>query len=1020
MNKTIPLIENRSCDFSIKFFISAKTCVNSKITSGDVSEIGKKVSASPSLYINRYKFTDKYGKTDFRYDVFTVCGVFTCVKNAEHGNFAVVSVSDDDFYKKRQAINQGLCFTFNKKIQLTIQHGNEFYHYENGSAVSRLGYITQGGFEYIDNQFNASKPEELSQGEISEDFLNLLKCAESYSETDYALEEQAALIDGKLFYKNVLSTDVAIGDSKVYRFECMLSDEQTSKNAKRNLIKKWAAKKVVEIELNDLEKVNVPIYKAELSIDNPYLDLIFINQINFSEIPLYGYIQIPLNSTVKNTQLKAINQIREQNVPAAFLENALSEGKCQPFEVKVSNSLLEGFKNRKYPLNKSQCDAVTKAISAEDIYLVMGPPGTGKTTVITEWVKYFVSEKKLKILIASQNNSAVDNVLKKLKNEPSVEMLRISGNEQKVDTDVSDYFYKNKVDKARETISQKVTENQKMLLALKEKWSKIEPDFNLLEQNYKQYNEVKAQIDNNLSTASKHYISARSVFLKIQSIKRQFDQKYSSLLKIEKLYNAYYRYEPIREIFFYIGYIFEWLLKRSAKKITRIETSYNSNIEQYNREIKAYNTIITEVLGTLFNKLKLSGAEFEANYKKLDITSILDDSFGIFTAPEDIEEINDIDNFDLLLEVLSKGRTKLNCAIKTLEGWNDHITNTQNYAVDSILLQSANVVGATCVGISSNPYAANLDFDIVIIDEAGQIQIHNSLIPMRLGKKVIMLGDHKQLPPVAKLEALNILEKLEIEWALYSKSLFEHLYNLLPDSNKTMLNEQFRMPKVIADILSDTFYEGKYESHVSKHNIKSDIAMFDDKPFVVIDTSDSSERHESKENHTNDFEAEICERIFTKLTENNDSKENVAIIAGLNDQIDLIKSKIAEKHGKTVANRVVHTVDSYQGRECDTIIFSFTRSSARLAEDVRVGFLSELRRLNVAMSRCQKCLVLIGDMDFLTQCKNTTGFDGMAEKGIIGTEADFSRFVEKLLDTAKNSDEALYLNSKEFYERSDD
>lgn len=1018
MKNTIHLTNNCNISLPIKFFISAKVCQNANLSDRDVANIGAKVSASPSLYIHRYPHTHDDGTTVFRYDVFSVCGVFTCEKRSQFGNYAVIFFTDKDFSKKRQAIDKGISFSFNKNILLSIQYGAEFLNYESGKKVSRLSTDNCSRvFNFIDQQFDATKSEFKPSSEISEELAALVKRAEAYSDTDYTLEEAAALIDGKLFYESVSPSENADGDSKNYIFHCILSAEQQKKTAKRNLEKKWAVNKVVQVTLNDGTNISVPIYSAKLSGKQPSLELIFTKQVDFSAIPSSGFIQIPLNNTVKNTQRKAINQIREQNTPAQFLDDVLGKGICKPHKAENMAALTHSFEAREHPLNASQCTAIKEAISSQDIYLVMGPPGTGKTTVITEWVKYFVCEKKARVLIASQNNSAVDNVLKKLKDEPYVEMLRISGNEQKVDDDVADAFYRNKVNQTRAAISKKVSANQQELLQLQEKWKKIEASYDVLAAIYDEYRQAKQRIDDNISSAADSYKKARSLVPEISRQATKFQRKFHTFSIIETVYDAYYYFEPIREIFFYIGAILRRILKSKAKRLDSIRATVQSNIDTYNENIDRYNRLIHKTLTELAVPMHSAAASFRESISSLDILSVANDAFGIFSiAPQWLDNMEDIRNFHIIFDVLSAGRIKLDSACKILEKWNEHITNTQNYAVESILLQGANVVGATCVGISSNPYASNLDFDVVIIDEAGQIQIHNCLIPMRLGKKVIMLGDHKQLPPVARLEALNILEGLGIDWSLYTQSLFEYLYKILPNSNKTMLDTQFRMPKVIADILSDAFYEGKYQSHKSKHSTSSGIQMFDNKPFVVINTADSERRREDKVTHTNDYEAEICEKIFTKLTRSNTQKDGVAIIAGLNDQVDLIWEKIAAKHGPDVARHVVHTVDSYQGRECDTVIFSFTRSSLRTEDEVRIGFLSELRRLNVAMSRCKRCLVLIGDMEFLTQCKNTTGYAGTAERGITGTEEKFSQFLEKIISSTNTSD-ALCLPSKQFYER---
>ncbi len=1017
MINNIPLTNNLESPFPAKFFLSAKVCQNAGLSALDAQRLGRIFSAAPSLYINRYIYTNNDGETEKRYDVFFSRGVFTCVAKKEYGNFQIIFFSDQDFHKKRLAIGKGISFSL-PSILLTVQYATDFFNFENGETVKFLSEKNcSQSLTDIDRQFDQKQKEVIPSSAVSPELEVLLKQAEAYSETDYTLAEAEALINGKLFYQQVSPSKKTVGDQKNYIFHCLLSEEQRDSNNKKSLKQKWKQNAIVKITLNDERTLSASIFQADLDCDQPFVELTLTTQTDFSAIPPSGFLRIPLSNTIRNTQRKAFRQIREQAVPAAFLDDVLGAHSCKPHKAINKHSLSQSIQGQNPPLNHSQQKAILEALAAQDIYLVMGPPGTGKTTVIAQWVKYLVCEENARVLIASQNNSAVDNVLKKLKGLPGLDMLRLSSTEQKVDDDVVEAFYKNKVDATRSTIAKKVEGNRQYLADLQIKWDGLESSFHAIASIYETYQTAKRKIAESITAAANHYTKARTMFPAIYKGAKKFQARCRRFAFAEKLYNAYYRFEPIREIFFYIGIIMRNRLKHRAQKILRDRAFVQTKIDSYNKEIQAYHTLLHQVLTALQRELEDSTRILQEKIRFLDLKVLVNDPLGIFSLDSELlQNIEDPDNFHAVFKALSAGQKKLSGAATILKDWQEHIANTQNYAIESILLQSANVVGATCVGISSNPCAENLVFDVVIIDEAGQIQIHNSLIPMRLGKKVIMLGDHMQLPPVAKLEALQILEGLDIDWSLYTKSLFEELYDKLPKSNKTMLDTQYRMPKIVADILSAAFYKNKYKSHESKNHISSGIEIFNNKPFVVIDTSDSNRRREDSDTHSNEYEAEICEKIFTEIVKQTGQTDNVAIIAGLNSQVELLRERIDAKYGQAVAKHVVHTVDSYQGQECNTVIFSFTRSSSRLETSVRIGFLSELRRLNVAMSRCKRCLVLVGDMDFLTQCKNTTGFDGIAEKGITGTEEKFSGFLEDVLSAAQ-SHNALRLPSKAFYER---
>ena len=337
--------------------------------------------------------------------------------------------------------------------------------------------------------------------------------------------------------------------------------------------------------------------------------------------------------------------------------------------------------------------------------------------------------------------------------------------------------------------------------------------------------------------------------------------------------------------------------------------------------------------------------------------------------------------------------------------WKGEMENQQNYALNEIVLESVDLVGATCIGINSQKRFANLDFDVTIIDEAGQIQVHNALVPMSVSNKLIMLGDHKQIPPNADQELVDLCEENGVKPDLLSMSLFEKMYYELPEANKIMLDTQYRMPAEIADTISEWFYDGKYYSPDFKKGLPSLIPQLSTKPYVIIDTSKESNRYERKIEGAgcdNSLEASIIFDLISEIAENpeNDLKE-IGVISAYKSQVKLIKNKLGKLLSKEEINEMVATLDSYQGQERDIILYSFTKSSKDSPKKRRIGFLNELRRLNVAMTRCKKMLILIGDMDFLGGCLHCDKDD---EGDLIydKSEKQFSDFINKMVKDVKS------------------
>lgn len=111
--------------------------------------------------------------------------------------------------------------------------------------------------------------------------------------------------------------------------------------------------------------------------------------------------------------------------------------------------------------------------------------------------------------------------------------------------------------------------------------------------------------------------------------------------------------------------------------------------------------------------------------------------------------------------------------------------------------------------MATDAHFRDLDFDVVIADEAGQIQVHDLLVPLVRGRTAVLVGDHMQLPPFVDKEVHDAIQEDAPESVhLLDKSLFEIIYDKTPETNKVRLAEQYRMPAVIAEFIAAQFYQG--------------------------------------------------------------------------------------------------------------------------------------------------------------------------------------------------------------------
>ncbi|MFB6212582.1 MAG: IGHMBP2 family helicase [Candidatus Magasanikbacteria bacterium] len=261
------------------------------------------------------------------------------------------------------------------------------------------------------------------------------------------------------------------------------------------------------------------------------------------------------------------------------------------------------------------------------------------------------------------------------------------------------------------------------------------------------------------------------------------------------------------------------------------------------------------------------------------------------------------------------------------------------------------------------------EFDILIIDEATQATEPSCLIPMTLAKKTIMAGDHKQLPPTVQSQ--------EAKENGLDHTLFEKLAKREGRGIRDLLKTQYRMNGKIMNFSSDTFYNGKIEAHETvKNHTLSDLdfdnsiihtkyieALEPEVPIIFLDTKNTNSQERSKpgsHSKENSYEAKISTGLAKNALKGGLDPRQVAVITPYDDQSDLISDKIKQD------NLEVKTVDGFQGREKEMVIISLVRSNTNR----NIGFLSDLRRLNVALTRAKRKLILIGDSS--TICVNNT------------------------------------------------
>lgn len=307
-------------------------------------------------------------------------------------------------------------------------------------------------------------------------------------------------------------------------------------------------------------------------------------------------------------------------------------------------------------------------------------------------------------------------------------------------------------------------------------------------------------------------------------------------------------------------------------------------------------------------------------------------------------------------------------AIDLYEDWEQLISSNCFYdyspALCEVILRSHKLIGATCVGLAKkNIGLERIGFDLVIIDEAGKALPAELLIPLLRAKKAIIIGDQNQLPPVINSilydeEKIDLEERAVSENDLFANSFFERLYETAPDSNKCMLDTQFRMPEVIGNAISELFYEGKLKNGAGTKERKP-ILFNSNLSFINYDRDTKyCEKQSSDKQLTNRKEAEAAVALVTNIR-NRNKKCSIAVITPYKGQKRLISDTFL-KYGYNYQRDhiVVDTVDGIQGSEADVVLFCTTRAIKPTV------FFKDSRRINVALSRAKQELIILGKIKY--------------------------------------------------------
>lgn len=290
------------------------------------------------------------------------------------------------------------------------------------------------------------------------------------------------------------------------------------------------------------------------------------------------------------------------------------------------------------------------------------------------------------------------------------------------------------------------------------------------------------------------------------------------------------------------------------------------------------------------------------------------------------------------------------------------------------LVTQSQVVAGTCLGVMGVPGRNEITYDLCIVDEASIATPTEVLVPMARARRTILVGDDRQLSPFQdpELQSSGILKRFSLSADDQKSTLFNHLRDGLPKELRKGLTTQHRMLPAIGNLVSACFYDSELKSAEREPLGVLDRSLA--RPVTWFSTSKCSGKA-SKQVGTsqwNGFEVKYISDLLGRIDfelrhrKGDVKKLSVAVLTGYGEQRARLHAAIQNKRHEwnSFSEIYVNVVDAFQGREADVLIFSVTRSDVR-----GLGFLREMERINVALSRGKEYLIIVGDHLFCQEAE---------------------------------------------------
>lgn len=677
----------------------------------------------------------------------------------------------------------------------------------------------------------------------------------------------------------------------------------------------------------------------------------------------------------------ALDKVRMGETPLRTLAALLEDGRAPVAKLRIQQAMTEVTREALgHDPTPSQRDALQVALNTPDIAIVQGPPGTGKTSVIRALVRRLaeLSENRgdnADILVTSYQHDAVENAL------GGIDILglpthRIGGKrgvtDEERDAPLQDWV----------RLRQEVC------------------DRNLLQMEGSPLRQVSRDVDHLIRQWKRIRGSEEGAALLLKEIveragphlppgiARQLVRATEALLGATDHPDTRTSPEPLGDPAEtrLLGRLRELLGEQRLSS----ETFLEDGPSQARRLLQFLLGPGQDLVGTPPHGLDQAAAVDTATLDESGVgevlrnlhealTSVRQKVFsesGLTDVPREDENPGaalDQALRDVSLCLRRREKSKVDAVAEAVLAFREDLDRTEQ--VRAMIAKYSAVIAGTCQQIAGRKtLGGRAQYKVIIVDEAARANPLDLLIPMARGERVILVGDHKQLPHFLETEVKAafrrshgeaMTERLEI-------SLFERLYKLFESEHRqggprrvVTLLDDFRMHPLISQFVSDQFYrEEGVRPGCCAEDRRHGLGMYADKPVAWIDVPAAFGSETGSQSKSRPIEVTLTMREVEKVLQASDDPSlRIGVITFYQQQAQRLEEAWQRLPLEWKERVLVGTVDAFQGLEFDVVFLSTVRSNRRESVKDRVGFLAIENRLCVALSRAKRLLVVVGDAE---------------------------------------------------------